>query len=1099
MVSAAELVVKIDADTRGAEAGMDRVNRQVSGMGGTLKTALGTGVGMLGAGMVTALSGSLLDIGKGLINANAQAEQLGQSLEIAVGDRADDVYKKLQKFAAQTPFEFPELVQSTVNLENFGIRSDQVIGDTGRNWTQIIGDTASAMGKTYDQVTQAVLDASTGEYERLKELGVKASVEGDKVRFSYMKNGKQMVAEADRNNSEMIQSTLAAIWNDKYEGAMEKQSKTFNGQMATFRDNINMTMQQASKGLFEFTKTGLKWTNSFFDRFGRESEKGFGTSTALAHALKYTLQDAFGKPVGNQIFGVLQGISDGVRTIYGWGVKIAQSRSMERMTDSLKKMGSAAFAIGKAFRSGGLAAGFKAIFGADGRKLLEGFGDAFSARFKSVGDILKNVTTGFAPLDRVIQNTGKLFTDMGRIVQEVFQGDWDGAMEVGRRALRHLGEEGKATWDLIKTGIDSINWGAVAGQIGDFASGAWSAIQTGISLAWDQITDLNWDNYITKIGDFAGLVGSKIVKLPWGEYLDAAGDLGKYIAAKIYNLPWGMFIDKLGDLGKYVGAKIYNLPWGMFIDKLGDLGKYVGAKIYNLPWGMFIDKIADFGALVAAKIYNLPWGTFIEKIADFGSLVAAKITNLPWGSFIDKVADFGSLIAAKIYNLPWGMFLDKIADFHQMVGDKILNLPWGSFIDKIADFAELVGVKIPNVVWSAFFGAAIDLLGLVTKKIPSISWVDFIPSISKDELINIITLGLVGGNGDAEQQGRNAAGIGGDTAIYDPLGGGTSPVTPSSNQGLPVTSGGTPYRQDQDPSKENRQVNTNGSYTLPNGTVVTTLPTTGSGTTAGNQPMKIPAPDISLFTSVMQSIPQIVGQRMSDALSAATTYATATGTVVGTIFGTLVGNVGALMGQLTNNVGQGMSNALSAASVYSNAIYTVVSTNIGTMVGNVAALVGAIPGIIVGAMNDAASQGAAAAYNAGLSIGAGLANGMDAMITQVQQKANELANAATSAARAALIVQSPSKVFYGIGQNVGEGLALGIESQYGRASGAGTGLANASIPSGTVAGRPDAGNSYVILVTPDSEQFSEIARLARRGGRFAEDMPRLLRQSGVTA
>lgn len=1030
MVSAAELVVKIDADTRGAEAGMDRVDRKVSGFGGTLKTAIGTGIGFLGAGMVSAVSGSLLDIGKGLINANAQAEQLGQSLEIAVGNRADDVYKKLQKFAAQTPFEFPELVQSTVNLENFGIKSDQIIGDTGRNWTQIIGDTASAMGKTYDQVTQAVLDASTGEYERLKELGVKASVEGDKVRFSYMKNGKQMVAEADRNNSEMIQSTLAAIWNDKYEGAMEKQAKTFNGQMATFRDNVNMTMQQASKGLFEFAKTGLKWTNSFFDRFGRESEKGFGTTTALAHALKYTLQDAFGKPVGNQIFGVLQGIGDGVSTIYGWGVKIAQSRSMERFTASLKKMGSAAFAIGKAFRNGGLAAGFKSLFGADGRKLLEGFGDAFSARFKSVGDILKNVTTGFAPLDRVIQNTGKLFTDMGRIVQEVFQGDWDGAMEVGRRALRHLGEEGKATWDLIKAGIDQINWGAVAGQIGDFASRAWSAIQTGISLAWDQITALDWDNYITKIGDFAGLVAGKIKNLPWGDYIDKLGDLGKYIGAKIYNLPWGMFIDKLGDLGKYVAAKIYNLPWGTFIDKAGDLGKYIAAKIYNLPWGIFIDKVADLGVYIAAKIYNLPWGMFIDKLGDLGTYVAEKIQDLPWTSLITAVTDLG---------------------------------------------------------------------GKIAKKIPSISWGDFIPSISKDELINIITLGLVGGNGDAEQQGRNAAGIGGDTAIYDPLGGGTSPVTPSSNQGLPVTSGGTPYRQDQDPSKENRQVNTNGSYTLPNGTVVTTLPSTGSGTTAGNQPMKIPAPDISLFTSVMQSIPQIVGQRMSDALSAATTYATATGTVVGTIFGTMVGNVGALMGQFTTNVGQGMSNSLSAASVYSNAIYTVVSTNIGTMVGNVAALVGAIPGIIVGAMNAAASEGAAAAYNAGLSIGAGLANGMDAMITQVQAKANELANAATSAARAALIVQSPSKVFYGIGENVGEGLALGIESQYGRASGAGTGLANASIPSGTVAGRPSAGNSYVILVTPDSEQFSEIARLARRGGRFAEDVPRLLRQSGVTA
>ena len=208
---------QVIADTKRVGGAVDDAGKKAGWFG----TALGTAIGFGAIGMVSKLGGAVIGIGKSMIGTAADAETMKMSLETAVGPRTEAVFKSLQKFAADTPFEFPELLQSTINLENFGITADKVIGDTGRTWTQVIGDTASAMGKSYDQVTQAVLDASTGEYERLKELGVKATVEGDKVKFAYMKNGKQMVAEADRNNSEMITSTLAAIWNDKYQGAME--------------------------------------------------------------------------------------------------------------------------------------------------------------------------------------------------------------------------------------------------------------------------------------------------------------------------------------------------------------------------------------------------------------------------------------------------------------------------------------------------------------------------------------------------------------------------------------------------------------------------------------------------------------------------------------------------------------------------------------------------------------------------------------------------------------------------------------------------------------------------------------------------------------
>lgn len=67
-------------------------------------------------------------------------------------------------------------------------------------------------------------------------------------------------------------------------------------------------------------------------------------------------------------------------------------------------------------------------------------------------------------------------------------------------------------------------------------------------------------------------------------------------------------------------------------------------------------------------------------------------------------------------------------------------------------------------------------------------------------------------------------------------------------------------------------------------------------------------------------------------------------------------------------------------------------------------------------------------YNAGLSIGEGLSAGIYAMAGSVASAAASIAGAAVSAARSALRINSPSKVFRDqIGRAIPEGMAVGIE------------------------------------------------------------------------
>jgi diaminopimelate decarboxylase len=69
---------------------------------------------------------------------------------------------------SETPFGLAQATQGFVKMKALGL-------DPTRAALTSFGNTASAMGKDLNQMIEAVADASTGEFERLKEFGIKAS------------------------------------------------------------------------------------------------------------------------------------------------------------------------------------------------------------------------------------------------------------------------------------------------------------------------------------------------------------------------------------------------------------------------------------------------------------------------------------------------------------------------------------------------------------------------------------------------------------------------------------------------------------------------------------------------------------------------------------------------------------------------------------------------------------------------------------------------------------------------------------------------------------------------------------------------------------
>ena len=188
----------------------------------------------------------LISFGKQIINTTAEFQKMEAVLTTALGSNsaAKAAMDQIVNFASSTPFQVNELTDSFVKLANRGFVP------TMEQMRQM-GDVASSVGKSFDQLTEAILDAQTGEFERLKEFGIKASAQGDVVQFTF-KGITTEVAKSDK----AIQDYLLSLGNlEGVAGSMEAISKTTGGAISNLEDNIT----QLFKNIGDSSSGFINW------------------------------------------------------------------------------------------------------------------------------------------------------------------------------------------------------------------------------------------------------------------------------------------------------------------------------------------------------------------------------------------------------------------------------------------------------------------------------------------------------------------------------------------------------------------------------------------------------------------------------------------------------------------------------------------------------------------------------------------------------------------------------------------------------------------------------------------------------------------------
>jgi hypothetical protein len=207
-------------NSKTTQQSLDQTNNK---LGALSKVASNIGPALAGAFAVS----QIVSFGNAVIRTTAQFQKFEAVLVNTLGSRseAQKALREIKDFAASTPFSVAELTESFVKLANQGFKPT-------REEMRKLGDLAASTGKTFDMLTEAIIDAQTGEFERLKEFGIRASKEGDKVKFTF--KGVQTQTEF---TSEAIRKYILGLGDlQGVSGSMAAISKTLGGQISNLGD-----------------------------------------------------------------------------------------------------------------------------------------------------------------------------------------------------------------------------------------------------------------------------------------------------------------------------------------------------------------------------------------------------------------------------------------------------------------------------------------------------------------------------------------------------------------------------------------------------------------------------------------------------------------------------------------------------------------------------------------------------------------------------------------------------------------------------------------------------------------------------------------------
>lgn len=291
---------EVEAAAPGASRGVDKLTKSAGGIK-VLSGAFG--------GLVTQIA-AVVSVAAGLqkmVGVTREFDKLSAGLITATGSAqgSEQAFAAIQDFAATTPYDLQQTTEAFTKLVNYGL-------DPSERALTSYGNTASALGKDIVQMVEAVADAQTGEFERLKGFGIKASKEGDKVSFTF-----RGTTTTVKNSAAEIEQYLIKLGETNFGDAMANRMQTLDGAMSNLADEwgklfLNVSNAGVGEAITDAVRIGISALEELNAMVASGEIEGY--LDAIASAFSW-----WGKDVDETVSLVTRNFGDELSTVQGYG------------------------------------------------------------------------------------------------------------------------------------------------------------------------------------------------------------------------------------------------------------------------------------------------------------------------------------------------------------------------------------------------------------------------------------------------------------------------------------------------------------------------------------------------------------------------------------------------------------------------------------------------------------------------------------------------------------------------------------------------------------------------------------------------------------
>lgn len=245
MAIAGSLTYDTKLDTKGFESGLNKIS------------STGVAIGNLMADVIKQVAQTISEVTKMGVEYNAQIETYQTALTTLTGsaEEANKIIEQVKKDAASTPFEVASLVKGNQLLISAGLSAEQARDDI-----LALGNAISATGGGEEELSRMVINL-----QQIKNVGKASALDIKQFAYAgidvyglladYTGKTREEVTDLEISYEDLTGALkFASKEGGKYFNAMEKQSKTFNGQLSNLKDNFMAFLGEVTIPLFTFLK-----------------------------------------------------------------------------------------------------------------------------------------------------------------------------------------------------------------------------------------------------------------------------------------------------------------------------------------------------------------------------------------------------------------------------------------------------------------------------------------------------------------------------------------------------------------------------------------------------------------------------------------------------------------------------------------------------------------------------------------------------------------------------------------------------------------------------------------------------------------------------